>query len=167
MDLGILLASPQVSQSSSRLGTCTCAFLSSCRSSVTLPFAWIKESVAFPRGFPTRLSHRAAPRATALLENPSHCCFPPSDRASFVPCFGISQPKGRSITTRLGPIGCARCPRLGDPSMTLSPLRRTPEASFSWEALLQPRNVSAMLGKCSETHSPDSAIEALRASLQL
>ena len=51
--------------------------------------------------------------------------------------------------------------------MALSPLRHTPEASFSWEALLQPRNVSAMLGKCSETHSPDSAIEALRASLQL
>ena len=24
-----------------------------------LPFAWIKGSVAFPRGFPTRLSHRA------------------------------------------------------------------------------------------------------------
>ena len=66
MDLGILLASPQVSQSSSRLGTCTCAFLSSCRSSVTLPFAWIKESVAFPRGFPTRLSHRAVPRATVV-----------------------------------------------------------------------------------------------------
>ena len=31
-------------------------FLSSCSSSVTLPFAWIKGSVAFPRGFPTRLS---------------------------------------------------------------------------------------------------------------
>ena len=25
--------------------------------------------------------------------------------------------------------------------------------------MLQPRNVSAMLGKCSETHSPDSAID--------
>ena len=33
-------------------------------SGVTLPFAWIKGSVAFPRGFPTRLSHRAVPRAT-------------------------------------------------------------------------------------------------------
>ena len=30
-----------------------------CSSSVELPFAWINGSVAFPRGFPTRLSHRA------------------------------------------------------------------------------------------------------------
>ena len=39
-------------------------------SSVTLPFAWIKGSVAFPRGFPTslspRLSQRAVPRATVV-----------------------------------------------------------------------------------------------------
>ena len=41
-------------------------FSSSCSSSVTLPFAWIKGSVAFPRGFPTRLSHRAVPRATVV-----------------------------------------------------------------------------------------------------
>ena len=47
-----------------RLGACTCAFLPSCSSSVTLPFAWFKGSVSFPRGFPTRLSHRAVPRAT-------------------------------------------------------------------------------------------------------
>ena len=33
-----------------------------CSSSVTLPFAWIKGSVSFPRGFPTRLSHRAVPQ---------------------------------------------------------------------------------------------------------
>ena len=33
------------------------SFLSSCSSSVTLPFAWIKGSVAFPRGIPTGLSH--------------------------------------------------------------------------------------------------------------
>ena len=59
MDLGVLLESPQGSQSSSRVGACTCAFLPSCSSSVTLPFAWIKGSVAFPRGFPTRLSHEA------------------------------------------------------------------------------------------------------------
>ena len=32
-------------------------FLPSCNSSVTLSFAWIKGSVAFPRGFPTGLSH--------------------------------------------------------------------------------------------------------------
>ena len=62
MDLGVLLDTPQGSQSSSRVGECTCAFLPSCSSSVTLPFAWIKGSVAFPRGFPTRLSHRAVPQ---------------------------------------------------------------------------------------------------------
>ena len=33
------------------------AFLPSCSSSVTLPFAWIKGSVAYPRGFPTGMSH--------------------------------------------------------------------------------------------------------------
>ena len=43
-------------------GACTCAFLLSCISSVTLPFAWIKGSVAFPRGFHTRLSHEAYPQ---------------------------------------------------------------------------------------------------------
>ena len=57
---------PQGSQSSSRVGAFTCAFLPSCSSSVTLPFAWIKGSVAFPRGFPTRLSHRAVQRATVV-----------------------------------------------------------------------------------------------------
>ena len=57
MYLGVILESPQGSQSSSRVGACTCAFLSSCSSSVTLPFAWIKGSVALPRGFPTGLSH--------------------------------------------------------------------------------------------------------------
>ena len=43
-------------------GGLQCAFLSSSSSSVTLPFAWIKGSVAFPRGFPTRLSHEAFPQ---------------------------------------------------------------------------------------------------------
>ena len=57
MDLGVLLESAQGSQSSSREGACTCAFLPSCSISVALPFAWIKGSVAFPRGFPTGLSH--------------------------------------------------------------------------------------------------------------
>ena len=60
--LGVLLESPQGSQSSSRVGACTCAFLPSCSSSVTLPFAWIKGSVAFPQGFPMRLSHVAFPQ---------------------------------------------------------------------------------------------------------
>ena len=61
MDLGVLLKSPQGSPSSSRVGACTCALLPSCSSSFTLPFAWIKGSVAFPRGFPTRLFHEAFP----------------------------------------------------------------------------------------------------------
>ena len=39
MDLGVFLESPQGSQSSSRVGACTFAFLPSCSSSVTLPFA--------------------------------------------------------------------------------------------------------------------------------
>ena len=43
-------------------GACTCAFLPSCSSSVTLPFAGIKGSGAFPLVFPTRLSHEAFPQ---------------------------------------------------------------------------------------------------------
>ena len=66
IDLGVLLESPQGSQSSSRVEACTCAFLPSCSSSVTLSFTWIKGSVAFPRGFPTWLTHRAVPRATVV-----------------------------------------------------------------------------------------------------
>ena len=62
MDLGGLLESPQGSQSSSREGACTCDFLPSCSSSVTLPFARIKGFVSFPRGFPTRLSPEAFPQ---------------------------------------------------------------------------------------------------------
>ena len=61
MDLGVLLESPQGSQSLSRVGACTCAFLPSCSSSVTGPFGgsrdlWLSLE-AFPRGFPTGLSH--------------------------------------------------------------------------------------------------------------
>ena len=52
----------QVSQSSSLVDACTCNFLQSCSSSVTLPFAWIQESVAFRGGFATRLCHEAFPR---------------------------------------------------------------------------------------------------------
>ena len=75
MDLGVLLESPQGSQSLSRVGACTCAFLLSCSSSVTLTFAWIKGSVAFPRGFPTRLSHEAFPRGfpTGMSHVPPWC----------------------------------------------------------------------------------------------
>ena len=56
MDLGVLLESLQGSQSSSRKGAYICAFLPSCSSSVTLPFAYIKGSVAFPGGFRKGLS---------------------------------------------------------------------------------------------------------------
>ena len=51
------------------------AFLPSCSSSVALPFAWNKGSVAFPRGFPTRLSHEAFPRGfpTGLSHVPPWC----------------------------------------------------------------------------------------------
>ena len=59
--LGVLLESPQGSQSSSRVGACTCNFLPNCSSIVRLRFAWIKGSVAFPGGFHTRLSHEAFP----------------------------------------------------------------------------------------------------------
>ena len=48
MDPGVFLESPQGSQSSSRVGACTYAFLLISSSSVPLPFAWIKGSVAFP-----------------------------------------------------------------------------------------------------------------------
>ena len=39
------------------LGAFKCPFIPNCSSSVALPFAWIKGSVAFPRGFPTGVSH--------------------------------------------------------------------------------------------------------------
>ena len=75
MDLGVLLESPQGSQSSSRVGACTYAFLPSCSSSVTLPFGLFKATVAFPRGFPTRLSHESFPRVfpTGVSHVPPGC----------------------------------------------------------------------------------------------
>ena len=64
--LGVLLESPQRSQSSSRVGACTCAFLPSCSSSVMLQscgsrYQWLSLE-AFPRCFPARLSHEAFPQ---------------------------------------------------------------------------------------------------------
>ena len=75
MDLQVLLESPKGSQSSYRVWACTWAFLPSCISRVTLPFAKIKGSVAFSRGFPTRLSHEAFPRGfpTGLSHLPPWC----------------------------------------------------------------------------------------------
>ena len=67
--LGLLLESSQGSQSSSRVGAWICAFFPSCSSSVTLPFVWIKGSVAFPRGFPTRLSQDAFPQGCPMYHH--------------------------------------------------------------------------------------------------
>ena len=52
-----------------------CAFLPSCSSSLILPVEWIKGSVAFPRGFPWRLSHEAFPQGfpTGLSHVPPWC----------------------------------------------------------------------------------------------
>ena len=70
MDLVVLLESPQGSQSSSRVGACTCAFLSSCSSSVTFPSResrdlWLSLE-ACPGGFPTGLS-RVPPWCESIL----------------------------------------------------------------------------------------------------
>ena len=72
--LGYFRVSPG-GQSSSQVVACTCAFLPSSSSSVTLPFAWIKLSVAFARGFPSELSHEAFPRGfpTGLSHVPPWC----------------------------------------------------------------------------------------------
>ena len=66
MDLGVLLESPQGSQSSSRMPACCCAFLQSGSSSGTQSAAWRKGSMVFPRVFPTRLSHRAVPQGCPM-----------------------------------------------------------------------------------------------------
>ena len=60
------------------LGGMHVRFLPSSSSSVTLPVEWIKGSVAFPRGFPTRLSHEAFPRG-----------FPTRLSHSAVPCATV------------------------------------------------------------------------------
>ena len=65
MHLGLLLESPQGSQSSSRVGACTCNLPPSSSSSVTLPFPLSRDQrlflAAFPRAFcgglQTGLSH--------------------------------------------------------------------------------------------------------------
>ena len=44
------------------MGACTCTFLQSCSNSIKLPIAWIKGSVAFPRGFLTRFSQEDFPQ---------------------------------------------------------------------------------------------------------
>ena len=70
MDPGVLLESPQESQSSSRGGDARA--LSSRAVAAVSRFTsrgsrdlWLSKE-AFPRGFPTRLPHRAVPRATVV-----------------------------------------------------------------------------------------------------
>ena len=61
MDLGSLLESPQGSESSSRDWACTCAFLPTCSAVSRFPSRGSRDLwlclEAFPRGFPTGLSH--------------------------------------------------------------------------------------------------------------
>ena len=61
--LGYYWSLPRVSVLLSSGGMHAC-FPPSFSSSVTLPFWWIKGSEAFPRGFPTRLSHEAFPQGS-------------------------------------------------------------------------------------------------------
>ena len=66
MYLGVLLESPQGSQSSSRVGACTCTFLRAVAAVLSFPSKgsrdlWLSLE-AFPRRFPTTLSHQAFPR---------------------------------------------------------------------------------------------------------
>ena len=71
MDLGILLESPQGSQSSCRVGACTCAFLPSCSRSFALLFL-VDQGIC---GFPSRLSHEAFQGGfpTGLCDVPLWC----------------------------------------------------------------------------------------------
>ena len=65
MDLGVLLEYPQGSQSSSRVGACTCAFLPALAAVSRFPShgskdLWLSLEAfprGFPRGFPTGLFH--------------------------------------------------------------------------------------------------------------
>ena len=61
MDLGVLLESPEGSQSSSQMGACTYAFLPAVAEVLSFPShgsraLWLSLE-AFPRGFPTGLHH--------------------------------------------------------------------------------------------------------------
>ena len=74
MDLGVLLESPQGSQSrlewghARGLSSRAVAEVSHFPSSGSTDL-WLSLE-AFPRGFPTRLSHRAVPRSTVVLVDP-------------------------------------------------------------------------------------------------
>ena len=70
MDLGVFLESPQGSQSSSDWGHALGLYCRAVGAVSRFPSRgsrdlWLSLE-AFPRGFPTRLSHRAVPRATVV-----------------------------------------------------------------------------------------------------
>ena len=70
MDLGVLPESPQGSQSSTRVGASTCAFTRAVAGVSRFPWRGSRDLglslEALPQGLPTRLSHRAVPRATVV-----------------------------------------------------------------------------------------------------
>ena len=70
MNLGVLLESPQGSQSSSRVWACTCAFLRAV--AAVSRFLPVDQGIC---GFPSRLSHEAFPRGfpTGLSHVPPWC----------------------------------------------------------------------------------------------
>ena len=78
MDLGVLLESPQGSQSSSREGHARVLSSRAVAALSRFPWhgsrdLWLSSRLsleAFPRSFPTMLSHRAVPRATVVLVDP-------------------------------------------------------------------------------------------------
>ena len=74
MDLGIFLESPQGSQSSSRGGHASALSSRAVAAVSRFPSLGSKDVClsleAFPLGFPTRLSHRAVPRASVVLVDP-------------------------------------------------------------------------------------------------
>ena len=73
--LGVLLESPQGSQSSSPMRACTCAFLQSGSSSVTHSTAWSKGSMVFPPVYPRRVSHEAFPQGCPTCHRGGSRCL--------------------------------------------------------------------------------------------
>ena len=101
-----------------------CTILGSCRENTLGAYLDPR-----PRAPNWHFSHGEPLRGAAqqLLAKVSHCCLFPSARTSFAPQFGIWQ---ASATPCWGPMGGARCPWPGEPSMAPGPLRCTHTASF-------------------------------------
>ena len=115
------------------MGACTYHFLPSCSSSVALPFAWIKGSVAFPRGFPTRLSQEAFPRGF------------PTGRSHVPPwCESIFGLKAEAVQGKQVSLECTEMSGglwewCHDPGI---PLAFPVERASSWDATGTPGNFS-------------------------